>query len=101
MARRGRLSIAGLLLGITIWTGIARAQSGPSISSLPPVIYVGDNFVVNGSGFTPGSVVNFFVATSSGAENFGPFVPGSILSDTLTVYVPPSVIQGLVLVNRN
>lgn len=95
MARRAWLSIAGLLLlGITIWTGLARAQSGPVISSLPPVIYVGDNFIINGSGFTPGSAVNFFVATSTGAENFGPLVPASFLPDTLMVFVPVSVIQG-------
>lgn len=95
MARRRSFAITAMLLaGMLVGSSFARAQGGPSISALPPVIYVGDNFVVNGSGFTRGSVVNFFVATSSGAENFGPFVPGSILPDTLTVYVPTSVIQG-------
>jgi hypothetical protein len=58
-------------IGLTIWTGLARGQahpgalslqfsepvgsdiSGPSISSLPPVIYVGDNFVIQGAGSRP------------------------------------------------
>ena len=71
-------------------TGIA----GPSISSLPAVIYVGDNFSVSGSGFTSGSVTNFFVATAAGAVNFGPFVPGSALPDSLIFFVPVVVSQG-------
>ena len=113
MARRQWFPIAGLLLsGLTIWTGLARGQAqrgavslrvsesavtelaGPSISSLPPVIYIGDDFVIQGSGFTSGSVVNFFVATSSGPENFGPLVPTSILANSLTAFLPVSVTQG-------
>ncbi len=93
MARRARGAIAPLL-AIALWTGWADAQSGPTISSLPPVIYIGDNFVIGGSGFTPGSVANFFVATSNGAENFGPLIPNSDLPDSLAVFLPLSVTQG-------
>jgi hypothetical protein len=70
------------------------APAGPSISSVPPVIYVGDNFLIEGSGFTLGAVVNFFVATSSGAVNFGPLTPVSDTPDSLLAYVPISVAQG-------
>ena len=113
MAKRRLLPIAGLLLfGFTAGTGVARgpvqnsaaspkasgtadpAPTGPFISALPPVIYVGDNFAVIGSGFTPGSVINLFVATSVGAANFGPLDPGAFLPDTLLVFVPTFVSQG-------
>ncbi len=43
----------------------------PFISSLPQVILAGALFIIQGSGFTPGSRVNFFVATSSGSINAG------------------------------
>lgn len=113
MTRRGWFSIAGLLLsGLTFWAGVGRARlqpgapspdaigqagadlGGPSISSLPAVIYIGDNFVIQGSGFTSGSVVNFFIATATGAENFGPLVPTSVVADSLTAFLPTTVIQG-------
>ncbi len=35
----------------------------PHISSIPAIVLVGDNFTITGTGFTNGSVVNFFVAT--------------------------------------
>ncbi|HEY2104686.1 MAG TPA: hypothetical protein VGH29_02805, partial [Candidatus Binataceae bacterium] len=56
-----------------------RDNAGPSISSLPAVINVGDNFTIQGSGFTSGSVANFFVATFAGPQNFGPLVPTSVV----------------------
>lgn len=73
--------------------------TGPSISALPPSIDVGDNFLVQGSGFTSGSVVNFFVATSTGAQNFGPMVPSSALPNSLLFFVPITVTQGEGVVN--
>jgi hypothetical protein len=39
-------------------------------------------------------VVNFFVPTSAGVQNFGPLVPNSALPDSLTVFVPITVPQG-------
>jgi IPT/TIG domain len=110
VVRRRSVSIAALLLTtVLIWNGdrhgrlfkplgagggVASAATGPSISSLPGVIYVGDTFAISGSGFTPGSVINFFVASGSGPINYGPFIPTNILADSLTVFVPFSVSQG-------
>jgi hypothetical protein len=112
LARVKLYPIAALLLsGLVFWTVAVRSQAyaqefsetagpgsaeatGPSISSLPPVIDVGDNFPVSGSGFTSGSVINFFVATADGAVNFGPFVPGSSVPDSLLIFVPLGVSQG-------
>jgi len=90
------------LVGGQGWTAKVRTQgsvngsatTGPAISSVPGVIDVGDNFVISGTGFDPDSLVNFFVATSSGAINYGPLVPWSILSNSLSVFVPVSVSQG-------
>jgi hypothetical protein len=61
---------------------------------LPPIIYVGNTFLLQGSGFTPGSVVNLFVASSGGAINFGPIDPTNILPDSMMAFVPLSVTQG-------
>ena len=61
----------------------------PVISTIPAVILVGDSFDVNGSGFTAGSVLNFFVATASGPVKEGPLTPNLPASTTLlTVKVP-------------
>jgi sugar lactone lactonase YvrE len=60
----------------------------PSIAGIPAVIMAGASFTIDGSGFTAGSEVNFFVATSSGAQNTGPFVPTSFAPTRLTVAVP-------------
>jgi hypothetical protein len=107
MAVRHRFPFALVFLLIAAWTQgepkpasaqVSASQTsgttGPSISALPEVIEVGDAFDISGSGFTPGSVVNFFVATASGPENFGPMIPAPILADSLKVFVPLSVIQG-------
>lgn len=60
----------------------------PFIGSLPGVIDVGGAFKINGSGFTPGSVVNFFVATSGGPFNAGPLTPSAETPTQLTIKVP-------------
>ena len=44
----------------------------PVILSIPGTVLVGGSFKINGSGFTPGSVVNFFVATVDRARQRGP-----------------------------
>jgi len=67
----------------------------PIISSIPPVVLVGDSFPITGSNFSNGSVVNFFVATAGGPVNFGPLNPTLPHSSTLmTVPVPSTVSQG-------
>jgi len=51
---------------------------------------VGGAFTIKGTGFTHGSRVNFFVATSSGPINTGPYKPVSVAPELLTVQVPVS-----------
>ncbi len=72
----------------------ASSTAGPAITSLPPVVYIGDNFLIQGSGFTSGSVVNFFVATAGGPINFGPLVPTDLLPDQMMAFLPLTVTQG-------
>jgi hypothetical protein len=68
---------------------------GPFITKIPSTILVGSSFVIDGFGFTKGSVVNFFVATSSGPKNAGPLTPLSPHSAfSLTVNVPATTILG-------
>ncbi|MGE5327397.1 MAG: hypothetical protein ACM3NO_10185, partial [Deltaproteobacteria bacterium] len=55
---------------------------------------MGANFTIKGSGFTAGSVVNFFVATATGPVNPGPFKPASFVPTQLIVPVPASVTLG-------
>ncbi len=50
--------------------------------------------MINGKGFTPGSVVNFFVATSAGTVNPGPFTPTVKTAIALTVDVPVTTTLG-------
>jgi len=68
----------------------------PHISSLgTKTILVGSSFTINGTGFTAGSVVNFFVATAKGPINEGPLKPiAPHGSTTLTVPVPDTVLLG-------
>jgi hypothetical protein len=108
LSSRAPVGVVPLLLCcLTISAGLARGApaprthalsdgtpAGPTISSVPPVIYIGDNFLIEGSGFTGGSVVNFFVATSNGAINFGPFTPASVKVDSLVAFLPIWVSQG-------
>jgi hypothetical protein len=56
---------------------------GPLIDPLAAPIVIGDQNRMCGSGFTAGSVVKLFVATSSGSQDFGPFTPGSVSSGVL------------------
>src|SRR5579875_365123 len=76
-------------------TPTATPLSGaPVISSVPGIILVGSSFNVSGLNFSAGSVVNFFVATSDGPINAGPFVPTGQTPTLLTVSVPASTTLG-------
>ena len=73
----------------------------PIISGIPSTIEVGGSFNVSGSGFTPGSVLNFFVATARGPVNKGPLKPNLPTSPTLLTFKVPATIplgQGFVSV---
>ncbi len=63
------------------------APGQPLISAIPAVIISGAGFTIEGSGFTQGSRVNFFVATAAGAINTGPLTPTSVTATGLTVAV--------------
>jgi hypothetical protein len=52
------------------------------------VVLVGGSFTINGLNFTGGSLVNFFVATSTGPINAGPLTPAAHSATQLTVNVP-------------
>jgi len=67
---------------------------GPYISSIPATINAGDSFTISGLRFTGGSRINFFVATASGAVNFGPLVPSSFSPTALVVLVPSTITLG-------
>ncbi len=73
----------------------------PIISGIPSTIDFGGSFNVSGKGFTPGSVLNLFVATSSGPLNKGPLKPNLPTSPTLLTFKVPASIplgQGFVSV---
>src|SRR5579875_1904626 len=74
-------------------TATATPRSGPIISSIPSVVLVGGSFSITGSGFTPGSKINFFVATSSGPANAGPLSPDTPHGSTSMVVPVPATIS--------
>ena len=55
---------------------------------------MGSPFSIAGANFTPGSEVNFFVATATGTVNAGPFTPSSQTPALLTVNLPAGVTLG-------
>jgi hypothetical protein len=88
--------VAGLFLtALTAPPTATAASVTPHISSIPGTILVGGSFTIIGSGFTPGSVVNFFVATSIGPFNGGPLTPNKPhTSSMMTVMVPKTISLG-------
>ena len=85
------LALPALALLIIVASTIA-AAAPPSITSVSSPIVIGNSFTISGSGFTNGSVVNFFVSTATGAVKFGPLNPAKpISSASLTVPVPVTV----------
>jgi len=66
--------------------------SAPIITSIPKVIQVGGSFTIQGAGFTPGSVVNFFVATAAGPINAGPLKPAAPPAPTQIMQDVPATV---------
>jgi len=67
----------------------------PQIISIPGTVDVGSSFNIVGTGFTAGSEVNFFVATSHGPVNAGPLIPTmKSLPTQLTISVPATTTLG-------
>jgi hypothetical protein len=64
----------------------------PFIASIPKLLRVGSSFIVKGTGFTPGSVANFFVSISTGTINAGPLKASArSLPTQLTFDVPTTI----------
>ena len=66
----------------------------PIIGSIPKIVSVGAKFTITGKSFTPGSVANFFVATSNGPVNKGPLTPSAQTATSLVVPVPDTISLG-------
>jgi hypothetical protein len=77
-------------------TATATVAAGtPVVLSVPKTIQVGASFTISGTGFTAGSVVNFFVATATGSVNKGPLTPSArTLPTALTIDVPDTIPLG-------
>ena len=72
----------------------APSAAGPFIDPLTSPVLAGNSFTLAGSGFTSGSMVNFFVSTAKGAVNEGPLKPAAATATALTLDVPPSIPLG-------
>src|SRR5579859_4479678 len=72
----------------------ATTAGGPYIDPLTSPVLAGNSFTLPGSGFTSGSMVNFFVSTAKGAVNEGPLKPSAATATALTLEVPPSIPLG-------
>lgn len=89
--------LAMLACAVLMVVAPARGQTGPivpAISSVPAVVQLGNSFLIEGSGFTTGSIVNFFIATAAGVVNAGPLIPTNILPTSFRVFAPFRVTQG-------
>ncbi len=64
------------------------------LDAIPSPLVVGAANALTGSGFTAGSVVVLYVATSSGAQTFGPYVPNGWTPTSLSWAIPPGVATG-------
>ncbi|MEO2169526.1 MAG: hypothetical protein ABGY42_15695, partial [bacterium] len=66
---------------------------GPSLDPIALVV-IGETLMLEGRGFTAGSVVKAYVSTSSGARAFGPYTPTSRTTTTFDWDVPVTVYPG-------
>jgi len=73
--------------------GLPEATLPPAITNVTSPILAGDSFVITGSGFIAGSVVNLFVATATGPVNVGPLMPSTVSPNMLVVPLAVSVQQ--------
>jgi hypothetical protein len=83
------------LAAAALWVMPAFAAITPSITSISNPVFVGDSFTIKGSGFTAGSVANFFVAKATGPHNFGPLKPSGHSPTSLTVPVSTAKVTSL------
>ena len=72
-----------------------QGAAGLLVTSIPSTVLVGGSFKITGSGFSSGSVVNFFVSNVKGAVNEGPLRPSRPIAPTsLTLEVPADIPLG-------
>lgn len=64
------------------------------IDPLPDPIVVGDFLSISGAGFTAGTVLQLWVATSSGAQSYGPYTPFAWSPGYLIWFVDPAIRLG-------
>ncbi len=64
----------------------------PAITTITDPIEVGSSFQVNGSHFTNGSVINFFISTAAGPLNAGPLSPTLPHGSTLMMVPVPDTV---------
>ncbi len=81
------------LLIVNALRGIA-AAGAPVIAPLTAPVLAGDSLKIEGSGFSAGSIVNFFVSTANGALNEGPLKPAAASLTSLTVNIPADITLG-------
>ena len=86
--RQAKGIVAAATHGRGVWTFTGPVPVHPTISLIPAAIAVGGRFEIQGSGFTAGSVVNFFIAIAAGVVNAGPLTPTAWSPTLLTVDVP-------------
>ena len=94
-----RKSFLWILIALIVIASLHEAAlsayaGAPIITSVSAPVLVGASFHINGSGFTPGSEVNFFVSTATGSINQGPFSPAVVTPTSLTVAVDANVPLG-------
>jgi alpha-tubulin suppressor-like RCC1 family protein/sugar lactone lactonase YvrE len=66
----------------------------PRLAEIPGRLRVGATNTLIGSGFTPGSVINLWVATASGVSVNGPLVPAASTPTALVWEIPAEVALG-------
>jgi hypothetical protein len=79
---------SGTLAGGFTYTAVV------TLASLTNSLHVGGTNTLNGSGFSPGSVVKLFVATAAGTLAHGPFTPSAVGTTTLSWTIPADVPLG-------
>ena len=81
------------LLILSALRGIA-AAGAPVIAPLAAPVLTGGTLMIEGSGFSAGSMLNFFVSTANGPLNEGPLKPSATSPTSLTVKVPADIALG-------
>jgi hypothetical protein len=64
------------------------------LDPIPVPLQIGGSNTLTGSGFTPGSVVLLYVATSSSAQSVGPLAPSAQSAGQLTFTIPVNTNPG-------